>query len=74
MTISFQVEAVTRTENLLLVTINEEKRRALRITKNHIKLFGQVISLEEFGQIPVYKDSRQLILNLTQGEKENVNN
>jgi len=74
MTISFQVEAVTRTENLLLVTINEEKRRALRITKNHIKLFGQVISLEEFGQIPVYKDSRQLILNLTQGEKEDVNN
>jgi len=74
MTISFKVEAVTRTENLLLVTINEEKRRALRITKNHIKLFGQVISLEEFGQIPVYKDSRQLILNLTRGEKENGDN
>ena len=74
MTISFQVKAVTRTENLLLVTINEEKRRALRITKNHIKLFGQVINLEEFGQIPVYKDSRQLILNLTQGEKEDGDN
>jgi len=74
MTISFQVEAVTRTENLLLVTINEEKRRALRITKNHIKLFGQLISLDEFGQIPVYKDSRQLILNLTQGETENGDN
>lgn len=74
MTISFQVEAVTRTENLLLVTINEDKRRALRITKNHIKLFGQMINLEEFGQIPVYKDSRQLIFNLTQGENDNGDN
>jgi len=64
MTISLQIEAVTRTDNLLLVTVNEDKRRVLRIRNNEIKIYGLIICLESFGQIPVYKDSRQLELNL----------
>jgi len=64
MTISFKIEPVTRTDNLLLITINEEKRRVLRIHNNEIKIFGLKICLDNFGQIPIYKDSRQLELNL----------
>jgi len=64
MTISLQIEAVTRTDNLLLVTVNDDKRRVLRIRNNEIKIYGLIICLDNFGQIPVYKDSRQLELNL----------
>lgn len=64
MTISFNIQAVTRTGNLLLVTVNEDKRRVLRIHNNEIKIFGLKICLDNFGQIPIYKDSRQLELNL----------
>jgi len=67
MTISFKIEPVTRTDNLLLVTINTDKRRVLRIFKNQIKIFGLIIDLDSFGQIPIYKDSRQLVLNFTDG-------
>jgi len=64
MTISFKIEPVTRTDNLLLITINEEKRRVLRIHNNEIKIFGLKICLDNFGFIPFYKDSRQLELDL----------
>jgi len=71
MTISFEIEPITRTDNLLLVMINEDKRKALRIVKNQIKIFGLVINLDSFGAIPVYQDSRQLIINFIDGG-ENV--
>jgi len=63
MTVSFKIEAITRTDNLLLVMINDEKRRALRIIKNHVKIFGLLICLDCFGAIPIYTDSRQLKFN-----------
>ena len=70
MTISFKIDAITRTDNLLLVMINEDKRRALRIFKNQVKIFGQVIDLDNFGIIPIYRDSRQLVFNFIEKGSE----
>jgi len=70
MTISFKIDAITRTDNLLLVMINDNKRRALRISKNRVKLYDQIINLDSFGAIPVYTDSRQLIFNFIEKGSE----